>query len=637
MENIFQEKYYNEDLLRFLDNIWENPAEYKVMMARRMLNLNYALMHEMDMGRDNRFLTSGIMSNTAFLLSAPVIADRYAYKKEFPRIVVCDDIMLHGRGVINLIDKFKKIVTSCLKDKHVEISSGQLEKDLYKALSIQIFARSEDEKLLFNKDKYLLYAAHILPVTRLRSMSAQISGFLQNSGVANTSYVLSAELPRYLVRLLDKDEGADLSWNFRYKEKSLRLFLRDRSSRIIETIRLSYADCGTKRKYVLTSLPLFGDLSEPSFNVLCSLVADYMEQNVRYSQVAFYLRREEKELAKEKTQLLSFLYSILSMTEFCKLNLHIEGKELYRTLVSGDFNKIISNFDTGEVFRYEILSLFRDCCMHRTPGSELWDYLDYFAQDLLWEKEREVYSNKNSKFTAVNSLIDTDRTAAYENFENIIYEVGLDAEYGAYRYIRTNTEYDPAKPGFDVISFKQYMYIMNRKDSDIGKSIGCLFCLMDCGLVSMNSETIGEENGQKVRTVLKAGEMATYILPERFMILIPALAYVERHFMKSARNIREVMGTFIDYVQNYCYRQDRSAKDSDRDVLEALKRNKSLLLYMYSGGQTFQDWDMDFGYERKNSNGQYLLNEKRLTYNELMDRRRYYLEIARKFVNEYAA
>lgn len=67
------------------------------------------------------------------------------------------------------------------------------------------------------------------------------------------------------------------------------------------------------------------------------------------------------------------------------------------------------------------------------------------------------------------------------------------------------------------------MHIMNRKDSDIEKSIGCLFCLMDCGLVSMNSETIGEENGQKVRTVLKAGEMATYILPERFMILIPAL------------------------------------------------------------------------------------------------------------------
>ena len=42
MENIFQDKYYNEELLMFLDNIWQNPAEYKVMMARRMLNLNYA-------------------------------------------------------------------------------------------------------------------------------------------------------------------------------------------------------------------------------------------------------------------------------------------------------------------------------------------------------------------------------------------------------------------------------------------------------------------------------------------------------------------------------------------------------------------------------------------------------------------
>ena len=72
------------------------------------------------------------------------------------------------------------------------------------------------------------------------------------------------------------------------------------------------------------------------------------------------------------------------------------------------------------------------------------------------------------------------------------------------------------------------MHIMNRKDSDIGKSIGCLFCLMDCGLVSMNSETIGEENGQKVRTVLKAGEMATYILPERFMILMRRSVFQRR-------------------------------------------------------------------------------------------------------------
>ena len=132
----FLDSNYNEKLWVYMDNLWGDPAEYKIIIARRMLNLNYALMQEWGANGNEQYLTDGIMSNTAFLLSAKAIADRYAYRKQFPRILICDDIMLHGRGIVILLDKFKSIVKARLSEINVEVSDRQLEADLYRSVFI---------------------------------------------------------------------------------------------------------------------------------------------------------------------------------------------------------------------------------------------------------------------------------------------------------------------------------------------------------------------------------------------------------------------------------------------------------------------------------------------------------------------
>ena len=79
------------------------------------------------------------------------------------------------------------------------------------------------------------------------------------------------------------------------------------------------------------------------------------------------------------------------------------------------------------------------------------------------------------------------------------------------------------------------------------KSIGCLFELMDSGLLSMNIE-----RGQNsIQCVLKSGELAMYVIPRRFSTFIPALAIVEEGAQKRNIDLKIAIGRFIDYLQYF--------------------------------------------------------------------------------------
>lgn len=631
----FLEESCNEMLRTYMRNLWEDPADYKVMMARRMLNLNDVLMREWDVRGKEQYLTDGIMSNTAFLLSAKSVADRYSYRRRFPRILVCDDIMLHGRGIIKMIENFKSIVFRRLEEISADLNRKQVELDLYNSISIYIFARNKDEGLLIDENKYHLYSSQILPINLLRGLSLQISDYLQNCGTANTSYVLSVKLSRDQVRALPSGRDNNDKGFFKYNGRYQDVYFRERSPRVLETMRLYFPDGQPEHGGVMTSLTIFGDISGDSFDSLCDSTAHFMEQGARYSQISEYLRMDDPELTKPRAQLLSFLYSILSVADYCRQYLDVDAYELYLILVSGDFNKIISNFDKGEVFRDEILSFFKAICLDRSTGSVLWEFLDRAAQDVILDR-KTISADSNKVFKYISGPISANRQKVYEDAEDIFYEVGMDAEYDAFRYYRTGVPFNVNRAGFDILSFRQYIQIMNKNRNSWKHSIGCMFGLMDSGLISMNMENMGGLEQGSIRTVLKAGELATYVLPRRFSIFMPSMNIVESHYKKVGRYARDVIGSFIDYLQGHCYMTGAYPDQRDVDLLNTLIEKKALLLYIYSAGQRFHDWDIDLKNERRYMNNRSSDEGNGFTFEEELERKNYYSRLAMKFVDQLA-
>ena len=177
----FTDDSMNEKLQVYMNTLREDPAEYKVLMPGRMPCLERALMYGRGGRGNERPAAWNIMSDTALLLSAERIADRYACRGKFPRILICDDIMFHGRGIARLMAGFRRIVLERLEEKG-EAGGRRLEEDLYRAVGIRVFARSAGGELLLDENEYRILPSQILPADRLGELSMRISRYIRDCG-----------------------------------------------------------------------------------------------------------------------------------------------------------------------------------------------------------------------------------------------------------------------------------------------------------------------------------------------------------------------------------------------------------------------------------------------------------------------
>lgn len=627
MKRPFLESFYNERLWDYFQTIWEDPSDYKVLMPRRMLNLNYGLMQEWNIEDDEQYYTDEMMSSTAFLLAAKDIANQYIYTRCFPDMLICDDIMLHGRAVLRLLNSFKRIVLNHLEENNVDITESRLDIDLYSAVKIYIFARNKDEGMLIDERKYRLYSALVLPVDRLRELSSQISYFLQDCGTPNTSYVLSAKLTWEQIQRLDIGVNA-----FSYMQREQSVFFRDRCSHVLETMRLHYSNNTPELGGFLTSLPIFEDISIELFDKTCKNIADFVEETSNYNRISEYLRQDDAELVNPKAQLLSFIYSAVSLADFCRQYLSLNNKELLKILLSGDFEKILSNFDKDAIFKYEILSLFEDICGSTLTCLILWICLEQAIASSNEDLERVLSRYKKEKFRYINSLDRELRQRLYEKAEEIFYEVGMDAEYEAYDYVRNKRYFDVISDSVDLITLDNYKKYMETDKQD--QSTGCLFGLMDIGLVAMNLKPLNTGNNQVIQTVLKAGEMATYVLPKRFSVFMPAFSIVERYCGRRYMHSKNIIRSFIDFLSDHCYQQSEKEDPRDRYLLNSLKRLKESLLRIYDVGQSFEDWDINLRNDNKQLTTRFAQNTNSLSYEEEWIRKKYYQMVAKLFIRQ---
>lgn len=614
----------SERLLEFVWALWESTAQYKVLMARRMFNLNYALMKICKADENKEYSTGNIMSNTAFLLSAKEIAEYYYNRKKFPEIIICDDILIHGRGIMKLLEKFEELVYGYLLEYELEIPRGKVREDFTRAVTIYVFAQNTEKVLI--DTRFRIYSKQMLPFNVLLELSQQISWYLLNCGVANTSYVISVEMPPYLLQRLYKKNSVLPSMAFRYRGRKQLLFCRQKSNNTLETIRINYPANELRYKGILTSLTLFADIQIDTFNVLCRDLAGYLEREKSFIRITEYLKREEENLVKPRAQLVSFLFSVASICDFCKEQLDLEKLDLYKMLVTSDFDKIITNFDCGKDFRHEVTRLFRDFSIDSETGKIFWSYLRSIPGTVTNCEERPGFT----KFSLVARENDQLQSECYEFAEDIFYEIGIDAEYDANTYLATGKPFNPKKPGYDMITLLQYLQIMGRRSKRELTNIGCLLGMMDSGLLSMNLERTSKRD-YSICNVLKAGEMSTYVLPRRFSVFIPALAYVEREYRRKGTYLRNILGGFIDYIQGHCYEQNGHIIEKDADLLESLERKKSLLLYMYSAGHNFKDWNIRLRTAGDYRTG-YDSDSEQMTFEEEWLRKNHYLYYAKEYL-----
>lgn len=583
-----------DELQGFFQNVWQSKASYKVFMARRAFNLNFAFMGMMDAQYVQEYRTDDIMSNTALLLYAEEIAEYYKAMDRFPSILIVDDLLIHGRGIIKLISNLESLVTEYINVGRIQKESQEkIHRRLLVALNIYVFARNAEDILL--DERFALRAVMRLIPRDLKRLSQQISRALQQCAVANTSYVLSASLPSSFFRDeyfdAQKFDGNSL---FQYRGNSLRYYYRNTNNRILETIRFYLDDENDFVKHKVTALVVFGDVSysEGDFDQLCKEVADRLKVIIPYSRIVEILNYKQERLVRPRAQMLSYLLSILCFVDFCREKLSFDSNSLCGVLLQSDYGKIAANFGRAKRIQCELVQLFRYISHDDDLKKNIFAILEKGTDELalmhMGNAGKEYQIGRWTQVDESVGIMPSERIG--EMAEDIFYEVGMNAEYRANQYIQTRTPFMVSKPGNDIIRLNQFLRLMRSDGVDEASSIGYVLSLMDSGLFAMNLEL--DQAGQRAQCVLKAGELSTFVLPRRFSVLVPALSVVERGYLRKGNDKKSVVSKFIDFLGVYCPMRGDCGEE-DFELLDKLKRSKASLLYMYAAGQSFQDWNVD--------------------------------------------
>lgn len=594
--NSFTEAEY-DSLEHFFQDIWLNDAPYKVFMARRAFNLNYAFMDITAAHYKAEYKTEGIISNTALLLCAEEIAEYYRRTGDFPQIILADDLLIHGRGIMKLINNLESLVAGFLRGmQNCTVSEGTIHSKLLGVISIYVYAQNLDGILLDKQAS--LKSVLQLPIAKLRALSQKISRALQRCGVANTSYVLSAELPWGFYQQ-EYERGIEEGTLFPYRGNTLRYYYCRSRENFLSTVRFYRSDGSVSPMGIATSLTVFGDIAyqedDPNcaFNALCRDVAKELHSIIPYSRINSILCYQDKFLTRPRAQLLSYLLSIIGYCEFYRKKVSDNSQALYKSLIQSDYHKIAANFDRPQKLQCEFVQLFRHVSQAENLfSSRIYELMERYAGELRENAWQGLDDVPLGDWIPGETGGSPQRTEQLHEFaEDIFYEVGMDAECDANQCAQQEAAFDPTKPGNDFIRLERYLSIMKHYGSRFPSSIGCVLNLMDSGLMAMNLDLA--PSGEAIRCILKAGELSTFVLPRRFSVFVPALSTVEREYAKVGTSRRAVISRFIDYLRDHCYQQDGSDSPEDLSLLAKLSRSKVPLLYMYVVGQRFRDWDVN--------------------------------------------
>lgn len=581
-----------ERLYLFYQKVWAQPHDYVVMNARRCFNLNYlfAQVHKAD--RKPVANAGKIISNNALLLYNSKIAEHYRACGRFPRILIVDDLILHGRGVAKLLYDLEELIISrlSLSQEMTKDERYYIRRNLADAIDIFIFAANRQPLLI--DDIYLrkLQWEVQLYTREIRSLSQQFSSFLQRADVPNTSYVLS-----YQVKKMPNPGEKWLCQHWNYRGAKQRMYFSCEPQAVdvkfLPTVRLreSFSQ-KTNSEIWLTSLTLFGELPCDSLSGICRMVEGKLASS-EFCHIRSILQKDQKLIRKQQAQFLSFVLSAIYLRDFladCSVNAGFPLPPF--SADNSDLHKIAQNFGKVSEIESELKKLITAPRLLEELRTILLDTLGDCAGVFLRKLEHG-----------------SDQKEYYVNFhlEDCFYNMGMAAEQSAYKTISLN-RYQPNKRDFGtqpmeaLLRWEQpALHFKYSKSLPTGtQKLSCMMALMDNGLMAMNFECAEQEQGDVIYSSLKVGELATLSIPRRLHLFIPALALVEadcwRAGLEPKNAVKQFLQTLPGKVSPDERRESSDAQLKEESALAFLKTQGSDFVdLLYDCGQSFNGWDID--------------------------------------------
>ena len=596
-----------ENLRCFFQRICMQPHKYIVINARRCINLYYLFQTDGffdEALRARRFRLLGnptpteddpvwtrIMSNNALLMHAKEIAEVYDQVGIIPPILLVDEMILHGRGLYRLLYALEEgIRLYSSQDYTNSFNRVQLHRALIQAVDIYVFAMNKHILALETAFAQKINANFYCSTTDLRILSSKITKSLLADHIPYTSYVFSRFFYHHMIPSQPKDGWYMQDWynhNIPY-----RIFLKSSSFPHTAGAILCVPSNDAPHQFRITSRFLTDSISESDLsNILLQMAApDFLDLSRFFDSDILRGMAAGNQLPTSmhylRWQILSFIISSALAIDFIR-TYHLDGVEnvpeygFYGNIM--EFQKYSDNFGISIADIKTLLKLI--------------------SFNSNYKKCLRLLKMNHSSSPQYSPLSDADIEHFIHHVEDIIYySGGMAAEQEAYWIEQNRIIYDPSIPHMDVMLLKKYYNSMIQCNPKLGNSLYTLFCCLsvfsETGILSLNSCYDPEEKNYYLS--MKAGELATFIIPRRICSFIPALSEIERYYWQNQNLLIEKLLEFIQELKDTTPSSQKSEARRNRvqTQLDYLYYNsEKILKTIYSSGHTFSGWNIDWNTE----------------------------------------
>ena len=464
-----------------------------------------------------------------------------------------------------------------------------------------------------------------------RDLSLKLSRKIAQWDIANTSYVYSVRsefLTEYLLNQKDGRIGSSdwvrKKWNYSGEEMILYVRLHGRETvNRVDTMRFFPGRCNKVDSWreplpLLTSFSFFGDLQKSVLRRLIKEVSGIL-QKAELHKLADILKEDSNEqinfiLMQTQIQLISFVLSVAMFIDFC-VDV-IPQDKLDDIMWQGDIWKISRNFGRRDDIRPELMQI-RKKALRTELKETILRVIDEEAGELIQVNPLEALEQfERDSNTQMYSV-------AFVNNEvrRSIYHVGMKSERRAYeqssrpyRFIPEEYQEYCGKDGLiSLIDLAQKRQFSTNCGS-VFSYLAAFIAMMDSCAVSVRTKAIREDDERKVCTLAKAGEMASFYLPEKVAMFVPVFAELESNTFGSPaarkRNLRQYLDNFIKvYFCQDCSelrklldneKQFDAVKKAACDALDLQQKGELIepsaaflkeIDMFYDGGHTFYGWN----------------------------------------------
>lgn len=482
------------------------------------------------------------LTDAALLLRSDEMASAYRETGRFPKILLIDDLLIHGRNLNQLIECIEK----SLCEKLPEYDEEQVKDALVAAMRIRVFARCSTQLLLDSRYTANMKFQRNDDIATWHLLSGELSSLILRTNIVNTSYIYSECIGEQdFVRVkeeLDRDHFILTQYQNVQQWAKVHYIGFGRQKKAILTIRI-VKNTGVS-SYTIVPYIFLPDLEENELQNFSQALCNKMKDKGIYDEDYMeWIDRLEKGPGKRSYS--EFLIMILSNV------LLLDFNEKYNIIEDNDdrnkrdeeIRRLVRNYNCDDIEKTEKL---------------LWNLL----KEKLWNIEeletmfREYISDE--KFV-LDLYSDDDRSVLSEEKiadiikqeENHFYRMGLEEEKDACKMLEWSFFSVRKKEKRKVRDCKSALVELNRRydRTEANYSIAYLLQMADAGILSLPLYVPDEKEEVGFSQCVKTGEQSLFLKPLRIYEYIPMLDAMQYECDCSSVN-KELKDEVWEYSRN---------------------------------------------------------------------------------------